>query len=97
MGIEPRPDSRYLAETMGYPGNCRPKPSIIDRPNRKNRDRSTSVASDETSQSTQHRPHVRRLGGICAATELRPLVNRRCDRNTRTCFKNLPQTNGYHA
>ena len=30
MGIEPRPDFRYVAETSGYPEDCRPKPSTID-------------------------------------------------------------------
>src|SRR6266478_2987080 len=30
MGIEPRPDSCYVSETMRYTYSCRPKPSIID-------------------------------------------------------------------
>jgi len=45
MGIEPRPDSRYVIETMGYARSCRPKPSRIYWPKRKYRDRSARATA----------------------------------------------------
>jgi hypothetical protein len=39
MGIEPTLDFRYVFETIGYTHSYRPKPSIIDWPQQKSRDR----------------------------------------------------------
>jgi hypothetical protein len=56
MGIEPRPDSRYVAETIGYTRKCRPKPPTISWPNDQSCYRSPPAAPDTRSQKAQGRP-----------------------------------------
>lgn len=68
----PGPISAKLLKLYAIRPDCRPKPSIIDWPKRKNRDRSPSAAPDALTQRTQDRPHIRSLGRVCSTTQLRP-------------------------
>jgi len=64
MGIEPRHDSRYVAEAIGY--SCQlPSKTVHNRlANAKNHDKSARTATNVMRQSQQG-AHVRTLGSAC--------------------------------